>query len=361
MLSYLLWLVSKYIFKQTTNQFVLIIGFTSVFSGVGLAAGHLIPDLFTPIFILSTSLLLFLDLSIIQRRWLTIFVLLSLITHTSNLLMAWTVALVILLYAVYHKGINKKCLRWLQWVILTSLFIPLGHWIIDGHFSLTKKGYLFHLNRLAEDGILNSYLDDHCENNQFALCDYKNQLSHNFLWDTVNSPLYQLGGWDVNGKEYKAIVQDIHLTPKYWPQMISGISRKGVQQLFSFSLFDIQPVEGNRVNLIIQRYIPNDGTKATSSYQESDSRHIYIVADIKDKLFILFLILSILVILRSKELLSREQKYFILAVFLMIVLNAFITGGLSTVVPRYQARVIWIVLFFGMSIYLKRQSQISTL
>lgn len=352
-LSLVLWWTTKYVLKQNVLSFLLIVSFTSLFSGVGLAAGHLIPDIFTPIFIISCGLILTMDLPKMNRYVLYILVVLCILVHTSILLLSWIITTAVIISSIVQKSQGPRQKIWVIIALSASLILPTGHWLIDGDFSITKRGYLFHLNRLAEDGVLKNYLEDQCPTRDLILCPYKNQINNNFLWDTKNSPLYKLGGWQANEKEYRNIVSEIHTSPEYWASIAWNILKKGTYQLYSFSLFDVQPVQGDRVNKIIDQWFPNDGSRARNGYQENDVQYVYQVADIKDSIFLVLLVISVLWLIITPKHLTKQQKKFVALVFALILINAYVTGGLSTVVPRYQARVIWLILFFATSGWLR--------
>ena len=88
-----------------------------------------------------------------------------------------------------------------------------------GADGFSKVSHVFLIGKLVENGVLKSYLDAECANKNYEICKYKDSLapenySGNFLFHP-NSAFQQTGAWSKPHDEYKHIISDILLTPKY--------------------------------------------------------------------------------------------------------------------------------------------------
>lgn len=334
---------SKLFFVSRTVVLMAIITL-SFFTGVSLPVGQLIPDVFSPILIMAIIHLFFISDS--KMEWILCGLLISICMslHMSNIVLGFLLCVGLVIYRWsqlkgYFKGVIIISL------LLGALIGPCIQWVMADEFFYVRSSHLFHMSRVVQDGSLEAYLEQSCVEGDNMLCMYKDSIPIDFLWNQEKSPLYRLGGWNANSDYYKQVLWDIHLQPRYlFGYNVPYIFVNGWKQLFNFGVFDVHPANGERVPSIIARYFPHQYKELKNGYQETDSSRVYQYAERLDQRqgwMIPFLL--ILTLLLWKSMTPRVKTVFCI-IAIAILVNAFITGGLSTIVPRYQNRVMWLLV-----------------
>ena len=335
----------KYYFFITT---IFILTF---FTGASANVSTLMPDVFTPIFILSMSLLLFTkNIGTRDTIIISIILLFSLCTHNSHivisLLLLSSYSILLIFKRVRNYVVKEKKLFFkkiiLVWgiILLAPITVSTVHWSIDGDFKMSKGGHVFMLNRLIDMGILPDYLEKNCASKKYKICEYKDQIPWDFIWDT-NSPLYKTGGWEANTSEYNAIIKDILTNPMYLKKFSIKVVESGFKQFFSFEAGDTPPLgSGTSPNYAINTFFKDQQKEYWSTKQctgKLDYRFLNQFQTILIGISLLFLTILIISPIAT--------KYKILIIFIISALffNAIVTGGLSGVFPRYQSRVVWLI------------------
>lgn len=353
-----LYLVFKYFFKRPlflkyTLIYTLIIGTTTA------AAFHvsmLMPDIFTPIVVLSFCLLLF--AKEMSRGDLVLTTLLFVIAtgmHNSHFVLniGLILGLVVLMcfkqtrLSFYSWGITLKKIASLSTLIFcTHLLVCTLHYSKGGEFKATRGSQIFLFARLCDFGIAQSYLEENCKSNRTDnLCDnvWTLSLGASFLW-SPESFLYKQGGWTAeNEAYYGALVKDILTTPKYLKKYLIKSIEATFIQLFYYEMDPTGHLHSTRTDLV-QKYFPSYTLAAQNSRQLQRN---YTVTSIENRNaiqhFVIILSLLCLVFLLWDGEYSKRQKAVVLFILAALLINAFIAGATSGVYDRYQSRVAWLV------------------
>lgn len=362
-LSVLIYFVIKSILqsKNTIKYHIAIITLLSFFSSMSWVSSTIMADIFTPISILSLYLLL----SNKSKTGIKIFAFISLgfacLAHFSNpvIIIAIIILVQALEYFIYRNPIKEKLKIGgvLLILVIASMFFSKNY-----NALFTDKGnpksirHVLLMARMAESGILEEYLDEHCDDNRYSLCNYKDKLpkiASGFVW-SKNSVFSLTGSWNYSKEEYDEILYDIFTDPAY----LSLFAYKGVistfKQLFTFRVDNIVLNNKSSVNEIIHRKFKHEENKFHNSLQHYTGK-----LDLKHfnsyfYFFYAFSLIIIIIFLSSKELKrDKETRVFILIIIGGIFINAAVTGTFSNVVPRYQARVNWLLILAASLIVIK--------
>jgi hypothetical protein len=358
LVSFLVYFMIKYFIPKAKYLFwhFLLISFLTVFTGVSVTVSMLIPDIFTSIFIMAFALVLIAPIN--NRRdlyFISFLFWLGIIMHNSHLLIALGM---IFILSIFHFLKKRKIFSPNQlircWAIIgiSFLTIPSIHYITDKEFVLSKGSHVFIMYHLIETGIVDDFLKKQCPKKEYTLCQFQGQIPTNFIWDYENSPLHIVwkgkNVWEESREEYNQIIKEILSTPKY----VLMLSYKSIiytfKQFFSFDTGDTDPhLENSTTYGAINWFYNDESREELLALQQRRNKYLdYKEVNFYQKvLFFLSLCFYIIVLSTSslREKLSNNKKLLLLFIFFALIVNAFVCSNLSTVVPRYQSRVVWLL------------------
>jgi hypothetical protein len=354
-----IYLMFKYFFKgpysmRLTILYMIVVGSTTAIS---FHVSMLMPDVFTPIVILSFSLLLLAKNMSRRDTFIAIFLFVfASAMHNSHLILNIGVLILI--------GLSMVVKNWrLAWnglgVSRRKLFLLLGlvfcahisvctlHYSKGGEFKATRGSEVFLFARLCDFGIAQSYLAEHCEVQNYTICPMAGRLNlgRNFLW-TWKSPLYKTGGWTIEGEEYyRRLVKDILTTPKYLKKYIIKSIEATLMQFF---YYDIDPLGEMRNEVkgsgVIKVYFRSYDLAAVNNRQfKKTYTSTFIERQNVVQQFVIGIAALLLLLLLWDEKYSRRQKIVAGILLVGMLVNAFIVGATSGVYDRYQSRVAWLI------------------
>jgi hypothetical protein len=346
----------KYLSGTTRYRFyyLLYIFLITFFTAASVNVSQLIPDIFTPISILSLGLLLFADMKKRDLVITTILLFYSIAVHNSHiylnslLLIVFTVIFIFRRFREELKAFSLKLKRIIYaWIVIISTYFIVCsvNATLGGGFEYSRGGHVFLMDRLIEMGLMDVYLHDNCDKYHYKLCEFKDKTIWDFLWDYRNSPLYKYGnGWTSPQvkEEYNAIFKDLFTTPKYCHLFIVKSIESTAKQFFHFGTGDV-PVqgEGTAPYFAIAGHYPLSLKEYMAARQRLNTLNFGKIAVIQNILFGISLFLCIGFLLFPR--LAGKFKWIILFILLGLVINAFVCGSFAIVVERFQTRVIWLL------------------
>lgn len=311
----------------STRGFVLLVGLLCALTPVGWTADLLLPDYTGGLFVLSTYLLRRrADLRPAQNFfvfWLAVF---CAVSHGSNLLLA-------VVLCVFPD--RRPLLR----VIGTAVLLQLAlHAVLYRQPNLFGQPPPFVLARLVGDGTVIRYLDEQPDAHQYALFAYRDRLKPDpvhFLWAAKGARMYLKEHdpdiWSRVCREQAALCRAAVLA--YPTHQLVASLRDGCLQAVT-----IQP-SSLRTNPYVEDSLGSVFPRFARDY--FDSRQHRQVLPLR-KLSVVFystVVFSLLYLARRASLRNGLLQVILLA----LVANAFLTGCLSAVEGRYQARLIWLL------------------
>jgi len=211
--------------------------------------------------------------------------------------------------------------------------------------------------RIMETGILDEFLEENCQDNRYALCNYKDQFPSYpsaFVW--ANESIFsKTGSWNHSKDEYNEIIYRIFSDPYY----LSLFSYKGLvssaKQLFTFNLI-IRRIENTsrdkRTHELIEKNFKHEKKKFNSSLQHKGVD----ISNINLSYYLFFglsLIIVVVFLLGKKPDYKSNLWFLTFTILLGVIFNAVINGTFSNVVPRYQARINWMIVMVALIIFQK--------
>lgn len=352
-----IYLMFKYFFRYQYSirlaiVYTIVVGLTTA---VSFHVSMLMPDIFTPIVLLSFSLLLLGNDLSKRDTFLAMFLFaLSSGMHNSHLILNLGLLILISLSMLVKTwrltwntlGVNRrKLLVLITLVTCTHLSVCTLHYSKGGGFRATKGSQIFLFARLCDFGIAQSYLKEHCGTYNYSICPEieRLKLGRNFLW-TKTSLFYKMGGWTEEGEQYYGrLVKDILTTPKYLKTYII----KSIEATFmQFFYYEMDPLGEMRVGgrISVKNYFESYDLAAKESKQYKKSyTNTFIEHKNRIQEVVIGLSALLMLLLFWDEKYSKQQKAVAGILLVGMLINAFITGATSGVYDRYQSRVAWLI------------------
>jgi hypothetical protein len=341
-------------FKETKRNllFLGVITFITLTTGFSHNVSMLLPDIFCAIALLCALNLLFNNE---LKKWtialVSIIFVFSLSTHLSNIPTFGLLFVFLFANTLIRRKRKKETLlshRKIALPVYLFLFslilIPSVHYIVGGKFQLSSGSHVFMVNHLIECGIMEDYLKENCERSNYKLCEYKDSLTWNFMWDE-NSPLYKTGGWDANKVEYKQIVRDVYTSPRYWPLLTQKSIEYSVKQFFNFETPGSSPyLSGSAPFGQIDWHFHHSMREYLSSKQNANELNTKTL-NLVETFVILFSLIIIFAYAFYPTSTPKNEtlKWMILVVLVYGILNSGVCANLATIDARFQNRWIWIL------------------
>jgi hypothetical protein len=309
------------------------------------------PDIFVAIMIMSVLIFLNGRGSRTENAVMIGICFLSLITHNSNYITLTIFSLILLVCSfasVRWKQFRGKAAGLLATCIFAWLALCSSNFFAKKEFTASNATHVFIMGKLAESGVLKTYLDKACPLYDYGICKYKDSLpaaAWGFVWDGA-SPLQKTGGWEANRKEYRQIINDIGNRPKYWPYLMFKSAEATLRQLVLinidgvFELGWITYLDGSPPFESVKTYFNHELNELKSAKENSNALNTKFM----NHVFAICLVLSsIMALLLKRKGLHDELNMVAILLFVLIILNAFTTATFANVLTRLNSRVIWLI------------------
>lgn len=350
-----IYLFFKYLIKAQISKSLLLLIFVliiTVLTGVSVNVCQLIPDVFTPVMGLTLILLLMAKgMNKLDYTITSIIFVFSLSTHASHFPTVFFVLVLFGLFFLIKKfriklvkiASLKNYLAAIIFSVFTFFMVCSVHYAVSKKFAVNYSSHVFFMTRMVETGLVQEYLNENCENNQYKFCEYRNQIPWDFLWDGENSPLYKTGGWEANREEYNDILGKMLSNPKYLKKFVLISLESGLKQFFQFDTGDtpILNETSSPFRVIIENY--KYQRKEYFSSRQNRGMLNYDFVNLTQKFLIMFCFVLNFVFLSMTKIDGTLKLVTVLILFFLIS-NAFVCGSLSIITPRYQSRVIWLMV-----------------
>lgn len=348
--AYVIWLVVRSIVtRKTLWCYLILCASLSLLTTLSWFAALILPDILGPILYLCIYLIVFAreTLSRFERAAVLVMIWWAVASHGSHLLVAAGLCALLILLSVLHCKFMQQ--RWLAVgaVILVILFSVAAQVGLNGY--LTGKPALdadwppIVMARIIEDGPGRQYLQTHCPQANFAICEDVQHLPLNtddFLWSDTG--IWQSASAEKQVRLQREEMRFVLATLRAYPgeQLKKSAANFG-NQLITLGMDDFTAADW--VLEGFDRAIPPEKSHYEHSRQFNNSLPLDFFSSVQNWT----VIASLAAIAAFIPYVWRRRPARILGLSIIIVstiiMNAFVTGILSAVEPRYQSRVIWLL------------------
>lgn len=369
LICWLLYLTLGLFFEGAKRNLVFLVSVTglTLFTGFSYSVSILIPDIFSSVSLLCfVNLLLNTELGRVRKIALSVLFVFAVCTQYSSIAILFLVFAAFAIYFLVNKmrkrdvTLNRRrfilpfCLY-----VCCLLLIPLSNYKNSGQFKFSGSSHVFIMYHFIETGVLQNYLKENCENSSFRLCQYKDQLGWDFIW-AKDSPLQKTGGWKANEKIFNWMIRDILTTPKYLVLLSHKTVEYTLKQFFTFEAVIPPPqLTSGAFQQIKWRY--RDTLHEFYSSLQNCSVFKWNLVNFAQPILILFSLIFLYAAVFSdiKAIsINSELRWMVLIVFIYMIFSCLVCANLSTVDPRFQGRIIWLLPFLVFVIVLKNTKQI---
>ena len=327
---------------------------TALLTNVSMFVGWVMPDVFAS-WVFLGAVWFWLARARHEKIVAALFVTFAFLVHNSHLWIALGALGIVSMFLVWRAKERRGVVRNSALVFALILFgiglnVGINAWLGKG-FSPGRGGSTFFVNRLHETGILRVTLARYCETETWTLCAARETLNAHegelgwFLWNE-NSPLAQTD-WETAAAEHGAIARR---ALECCLAEFLNISARSSWELFwlierEHDLLP-QPASSDAARAVRELY-PREWAMFQASGQQHGAPppgYVFAASPLVREL----VWLGAALILFLVAWLRRDARWLAVwfALFVFLGVNALVTGSLSGVFARYQARVFWLVTFF---------------
>ena len=324
---------------------------SALLTGLPFVCGQLITDVFTPI-LLFTLYLLLLAKGLPSRTRTLMFALflLAFAMHMSHVAITAMILLVVIAARYCRKHRSFLSPTWSTVGIIVLLAVA-GTLVMGT--ALAKSKNSFFAARMAEAGILQRYLAEHCGEEQFKLCGRLGSIPHDandFLWDE-DTPLNVYANRQELEDELGRIAHGSFTEPALaWMHVKAAASSIQVQ-FTRFAVGDGNGAFGKEtvLNQRISLFIPSEAEQFYSARQMGGTRfqEPLIAANVfySTVMVLSLTALTVLWVVKRKALATGTVSPLVGYLLLGMVLNVCVNAGLVMVADRFGTKTAWIVPF----------------
>ena len=348
--AWVLWLVVRaFSTRHTVQRYLVLAALLSAFTSIAWYTCFLMPDILGPLAYLALFLLFFArdSLSRVQRAGLGLVAIWGITAHSTHLLLAAALFVLLLIYAVFDRRPFRRsvpALGEITAILALAVVAQLAlYTYLDGKPSLNGQRPPYLTARVIADGPGRWYLDSHCATEQWAACGHLANLTSDadsFLWGD-NAPYESASEDDKRRFEAQDVPFFLAAIRAYPREEFHRAADNFGRQLMAFGLYDFD--SSDWIVAQFSQIIPASRASYLRSREARDALPLDALSSIQFWAVILSLALIAGIALLRWRKQSRTLLGLSLVILSMVVLNALLTGTLSIVDERYQCRVIWLV------------------
>ncbi len=324
---------------------------TALLTGLPFVCGQVITDVFTPVLLFTLYLLLFVK-GLPQSNRIILFALflLSFAMHMSHVAIT---ALLLLVALAVRRAMLRRSFHVPSWSTMgIAILLSVIGTLVMGT-ALAKSKHSFFAARMAEAGILQRYLEEHCGTNEFKLCGRLGNIPHDandFLW-AEDTPLNVYANRQEMEDELGRIANGSFREPTLvWMHVKSAATSIGAQ-FNRFAVGDGNGAfgRGTVLNERIDLFFPSEVPQFNSSRQMDGPRfqrplvamnHFY-----RAVMSIAVVVTVVLLARAGKTALVMGAQRLVLFLLIGLVFNVCINAGLVMVADRFGTKTAWLIPF----------------
>jgi hypothetical protein len=345
-----LWLVVRsFAPRRTVLPYLVLTSLLSVLTCMSWYSSLIMPDFLGPLLYLSIYLLFFAreTLTGVERMSLYVLAWWAIVSHSTHLLLSGGLWLILALPLVFdHREFRRRVRPVVEFAAIIAIAVAaqLGlNAYLYGTPSLDPERPPFLTARIISDGPGRWYLEKHCGEKKWVICQHVHQLTDdvdNFLW--AENGIVQSSSDDDQEQMMRDELPFVMATVRAYPvQQFERSASNALAQLKTFDLYDLT------ANITVLDDFNPIIPMARPSYEKSRQAQNRLPLDlftsiqnwtVGGSLAVIAVLVTLLWRRHSKRLAGLG-----VVIVSMVVANAAITGALSMVEGRFECRVIWLV------------------
>ena len=350
LVAWILWLVVRTIAtRQTISRYLATVLLLSLLTGVSWYSAFIMPDILGPLVYLSIYLLVFAPETLSRAEHFSLYPIAvwGITSHTTHFMLAAGLWLLLILFAAVERRHFRRRMRSLAQVA-ALLAVAAGaqlalHGYLYGKPSLNGEHPPYLMARILGDGTGRKYLEQHCPQVGWAICNHLGQISgdsDDFLWgaDGAFASASEDDQELMSQQEMPFVLATVRAYPR---EQLEASAANFWGQLKSFGIYGFDPSPYILDN--VATTFPRERASYVAGRQAKGVLPLDMMTDIQ-----LWTVLpSLGIIAVSIFLLWRRYSLRLAGLSLIVIsivgANAFVSGVLSVVDDRYGCRVIWLI------------------
>lgn len=350
--AYVLWLVVRSIVqRQTVKRYLILLALLSLFTSLSWYSSLIMPDILGPVLYLCIYLLVFARDDLTRADHVAVFLIAwwGVASHATHLMLAGGLCILLVLLLLLRRPFMQA--RWravgevaLIVVLAAAAQLALNDYLY-GEPSLNGDRPPFLMARIIADGPGRWYLEQHCPEVKFAICDHVHDLPSdpdvflwgaNGIWQNTDDESAQR----LSQEEMPFVLATLRAYPR---QQLTKSAIAFWQQLAVFGLYDLDASD------VVSDEYNNVFPGGRPHYMQSRQAQNTLPLEFFTSVGNWTILVSIVMICAVTPFLWRKRSARLVGLTVVIVstvvANALVTGPLSMVEDRFQSRVIWLLSF----------------
>lgn len=351
--AYVIWLVVRSILsRRTVSSYLVLVVLLSLLTSLSWFVSLIMPDILGPVLYLCIYLLVFAQetLSRADRVAVILIAWWAVASHATHLMLAAgmcvLLALLLVLWRRQSMFRRLKAVGEVGMIVLLAAAAQLAlNNYLYGEPSLNGERPPFLMARVIADGPGRWYLERHCGEVKFALCDHLSNLPDNpddFLWGADG--IWQSADEDTEKRLRQEEIPFVLATVCAYPrEQLSKSAANFWRQLKAFGLELFDP--NDWVLEEFESVLPGGRPRYLQSRQARDALPLALEFFTSVQNWTVTTSLVVIGVFLPRMWRRRPPRLVGLGVVIVstVVANALVTGALSMVEDRFQSRVIWLV------------------
>lgn len=238
----------------------------------------------------------------------------------------------------------------MSWLIASFTNYKVGYGLTPNPSS-----HVFLMGKLSENGLLKTYLEDHCDKKPYKLCPFKNELP-NHAWDFIwqnDGAFAKSGAWGNSKTEYDEILKGTIKEPKYIILHIKESFKATIAQIQLLYVGD--GLSPQRENSGPFQVVNSNFKSEINQFKQAKQYNNSIQFDFFNGLYqfsmIIVIVFSLVFIFLKTD--KKALTLFFFGVGFVLI-NAFTTASFANVLARLNSRAIYIMVLIGLIIITKK-------
>lgn len=348
--AYMLWLVVRsFALIKTGWKYLAIVTLLSFFTSASWYVSVIMPDILGGCLYLAIYLLVFAreTLSRVERFVVYVIAWFAVCAHATHLLLAGGLVLVLAAFFLLRRqrlGTVARSLREVVVVLALAFVAQLSlNVYLYGRPTLDADRPAYLMARIIADGPGRTYLDQHCQEQDWAICQRLNQVTGDpdqFLWgdDGVWQNADQETQERLRREEMPFVLATIRAYPR---QQLARSAHNFWAQLKLFGVEDFDP--SGYILVVFDSTLPGQRSAYLHGRQVNNAMPL----DFFNTMQFWVVIASLLAIAGLAPFVLRRNSSRLIGLTVILVFivlaNALIAGTMSMVDDRFQARIVWLL------------------